>query len=139
MGYSDAQFNARPLSLVSDNTSWGTATASSATGHVLSTVVELPKFIRRTKINAVRLKVRTIPNAASTALVAHLLNGTNTAGTAVLTTAALSADVNFTLTTASCTWAADGEPTISLTGTATASGAANGAYDVFLETQELFS
>ena len=139
MGYSDAKYTSRQFQLVSDNTSWGTATASSATGHVLSTVVELPSFKRRTAITAVRLKVRTIPNAASTALVAHLLNGTNTAGTVVLTTAALSATADFTLTTASCTFAADGEPTISLTGTATASGAANGAYDVFFETQELFS
>ena len=139
MGYSDAKYTSRQFALASDNTSWGTATASGAAGHTLSTVVELPVFKRRTQVTAVRLKVRTIPNAASTALVGILLNGTSTAGTAVLTTAALSANVDFTLTTASCTWAVDGEPTISLVGTSTASGAANGAYDVFLETQELFS
>lgn len=139
MGYSDAKYNTRVFKLVSPNTSWGTATAGNSTGHVLSTVVELPKFKRRTAVTAVRLRVRTIPNAASTALIAYLLNGTNTAGSAVLTTAASSADVDFTLTTASCTWAADGEPTISLVGTATASGAANGAYDVFFEETELFS
>lgn len=138
MSYSDQKFYTNQFVNVANARSFGTATASSTTGAVLSDVVELPKFIKRSVITACRLKVTTIPNAASTALIATLLNGTNAIGTAVLTTAALGATVDFTITTASNgTLTAATEPTISLVGTATASAAANGAYDVFFQFNEL--
>ena len=140
MAYTDQKFYTRQFVNVKPTTSWGTATASGAGGHDLTNVVELPKFIRRSAITAVRLKVTTIPNAASTALLATLLNGTSVIGTAVLTTAALAGTVDFVITTAANgTLAADTEPTINLTGTSTASAAAAGAYDTFIEFNELFS
>ncbi len=137
MSYSDQKYYSRPLLLVADTRSFGTATASGAAGHTLSDVVELPKFIRRTQLGTVRLKVRTIPNAASTALTAIFLNGTNTYGTAVLTTATAGQTIDFTVTTSAySTFTAGAEPTINLVGTSTASGAACGIYDVFIESQE---
>lgn len=137
MSYTDPMFHARPQVLVADTRSFGTATASGAAGYTLSDVVELPRFLRRTRLNAVRLKVRVIPNAAATGLIASLLNGTTTVGTAVLTTAALGATIDFTLTSSLSTFTASTEPTISLVGTSTASGGAAGSYDIFYEQQEL--
>lgn len=133
MSYSDPQFRVNQFSNMASARSFGTATASGSAGHTLSDVAELPKFIKRSKLSAVRLKVTTIPNAASTGLIARLLNGTDTAGTAVLTTAALGASVDFTMNTSYNTFTAGAEPTINLVGTSTASGAACGAYDIFFE------
>ncbi len=137
MSYTNPEFQGRVQVLVGDARSFGTATASGAAGHTLSDVTELPKFIRRTAVNAARLKVRTIPNANSTGLIARLMNGTNTAGTAVLTTAALGATVDFTMNKSYNTFTAGSEPTINLVGTSTASAAACGAYDIFFEQREL--
>lgn len=141
MSYSDPKFYARPLVLVGDNRSFGTATASGAAGHTLSTLTELPKFIRRTAVNGIRLKVRTIPNAASTGVIVAALNGTNTFGTAVVTTATAGQSVDFTLVNTASnynTFTAGGQPSFSMVGTSTASGAACGAYDIFFEDQELY-
>lgn len=140
MGYSDQKFYTRVDVREATALSLSTATAGSGTGAVLSDVANVKKFKRRTAVNSIRLHVTTIPNAASTGLVATFLNGTNAFGTAVLTTAALDAYIDVTITTASNgTFAAGDEMKINLVGTATASGAANGAYDVWVEQQELFS
>ncbi len=139
MSYSDNKFYTNQFCNQATARTFGTATASGTAGHTLSDVAELPKFINRTALTAMRLKVTTIPNASSTALVATLLNGTSAIGTAVLTTATLGATVDFTITTAANgTLAAGTEPTISLVGTSTASGAACGAYDIFIKSNELF-
>lgn len=136
MSYSDQRFQTRQFKLGAPSASFGTATAAGAAGHTATDVVELPAFIRKTRITGIRLKVRTIPNAASTALIARAMNGTATIGTAVLTTATLGQVVDFTLSTGT-ELAANAEPTVNLVGTATASGAASGAYDVFFEFNEL--
>lgn len=141
MSYSDPKYAARSLALVGAAASFGTATASGAAGHTLSDVyTRLPKFKRRTKITAVRFNCTTIPNASSTGLIASLNNGTNVIGTAVLTTATAGQVLDLTITSeANSIVAADTEPTFSLVGTSTASAAACGAYDIWFETQELFS
>ena len=139
MSYTDQKYYVRPLTLVGDNRSFGTATASGAAGFTLSTLTELPKFIKRTQVNQVRLKVRTAPNAAATGLVVTMLNGAGTYGTAVLTTATAGQTVDFTITTASNgTFAAAAQPTLSLVGTSTASGGTAGAYDIFYESREMY-
>lgn len=137
MSYSDPKFYSRAYVLVKDRVSLGTATASGSAGYTLSDVVELPKFPRRTVVNKIRLKCTTIPNAASTGLTARFMNGTDTAGTAVLTTATVGQSIDFTMNTSYNTFTADAEPTMNLVGTSTASGAAAGAFDIFFEQQEL--
>lgn len=140
MSYSDARFDSRTLVSGGFATSFGTATASSATGHDLSDVAAtLPKFKRRGKITAWRLRCTTIPDAGSTAVKAHLMNGTTTIGTAVLTTATADQWLDGSVTAANSTFTADTQLTINLTGTATASADANGAYDIWFEVQELYS
>lgn len=136
MSYSDGRFQSRPQILVGDNRSFGTATASGAAGFTLSTITELPKFVNRVQLNRVRLKVRTAPNAAATGLTAILFNGTNTAGTVVLTTATAGQSIDFTLVSVYNTFTADAQPTLNLIGTSTASGGTAGAYDIFMSEQE---
>jgi len=141
MSYTDGKYYARPLILVGDNRSFGTATASGAAGFTLSTITELPKFTRRTQINYVRVKVRTAPNAGATGLIARFMNGTTTHGTLVLTTATAGQSLDFTVTGAASNsniFAAESQPTINLVGTSTASGGTAGAYDIFLEERELY-
>lgn len=139
MGYADQRYWTLKEVSGGFGVSFGTATASSATGHNLSDVAaSLPKFQKRTDVLGVRLRVTVIPNAASTNLVAQFMNGTNTLGTAVLTTATADQFVDFTITNAANgTFADDAQPTINLTGTATASAAANGSYDIWMEVKEL--
>jgi hypothetical protein len=139
MGYSNPEFLARQLVNFSPNHSLSTATASSATGADRTAPTALPAFLRRTKVNKVSFVVRTIPNAASTGLKAVLLNGTSTAATVTLTTATLGQVLTGTVTVANSTFAADAQPTLNVVGTATASGAANGAFDVVFEVQEQFA
>ena len=136
MGYSDQKYQTRVDIREGSAVSFGTATAS---GAIASTdVANMKKFKRRTQVNSIRLHVTTIPNAASTALIASFLNGTNTFGTAVLTTAASDAYVDVTITTASnAIFAAADEMKVNIAGTATASAAAIGAYDIWMEVQEL--
>lgn len=137
MSYTDQKYYARPLLLVGDNRSFGTATASGAAGFTLSTVTELPKYIYRNTINNIRLKVRTAPNAAATGLVAYVLNGTNTYASITLTTATAGASLDFAVINSTYgTFTAGAQPTINLVGTSTASGGTAGAYDVFFEVQE---
>jgi hypothetical protein len=138
MGYSDPKFYSRKQTLMGAALSLSTATASGAIAN--SDVAALPKFIRRSQVNNFELVVRTIPNAASTALKVSILNGTNTIGTAILTTATLGQTVSGVVTsTTNNIFAAGTSATANLAGTATASAAANGAYDFIFEVQELYS
>jgi hypothetical protein len=138
MGYSNPEYQARyevPLAL---NTSLGTFTASGS--NALTSVLggALPKFIRRTRLNKLRFVCRTIPNASATGLTAIVLNGTTTVGTAVLTTATANQNIDLTITgtTGVNVYSRDTAPTINIVGTATASGGALGAYDLYAEAQE---
>ena len=138
MSYSQDKFNSRDFNLKATAASFGTAT--NATVNTTSVTSKIPAYVRRTQISGGKLFVTTIPNAAATALTAHLMNGTNTIGTCVLTTATASQVLSFTITTASNGYVAAGSaPTIKVTGTATASGDALGAYDIWLEEGERFS
>lgn len=139
MSYSDQKFQTRVNGILSPNTSWGTATASSATGHDTTGVVVLPKLFRRTAINNLRMRCSVIPNAASTVVKANFLNGTNTFAVVTLTTATAGQILDATVTATNGTFAADGQPTVNLVGTATASAAASGSWEVWVEAQELFS
>jgi hypothetical protein len=140
MSYSDQKYYARNHYREGSALSFGTATAGSSTGHNVTDVANMKKFVRRSQVTGARLHVTTIPNAASTNLVASFVNGTNTFGTAVLTTAALDSYIDLVITTASNgIFAAGDELKINITGTATASGAAVGAFDVWIEQNELFA
>lgn len=136
MAYSDSKFYTRVLVPVRfAATSTLTATAS---GHVVTNTdqVELPKFIRRTKISAVRVKPTTAPVASTVKLA--FLNGTNTFAVATLGAAGTSVDA--TVTDSNATLAADTEPTVTVIGTGTASAAqVAGVFDIYFEQMEQFS
>lgn len=140
MAYTDGRYDARPWVPAKLAFSLGTTTAA-GTAAIASgyTIPVLPQFDRRTRINAIKMTVTTIPNAASTALVGAFLNGTDTFGSVTLTTATAGQVLAATMTAANAIIAADSAPTFTLAGTATASGSANGAYDIHFEQQELFS
>jgi len=139
MAYPDQKYYSRPLQLLAQAASFGTSTAGDTVGHDLTDVYAgLPKFIRKSQIKALRVRCTVIPDAGSTALVAHFLNGTDTMGTITLTTATADQFFDVTLTAANTIFAADGQPTIKTTGTSTASGDAQGSYDIWAEIQELF-
>ena len=139
MSYSDGKFQARVMNLVSPSTSWGTSTASSATGHNTTGVVVLPKFIRATEVGAIRMRCTVIPDAGSTAVKANFLNGTNTFGVVTLTTATAQAQLDGVMTAANASFAADGQPTVNLVGTATATADASGSWEIWFENKENFS
>lgn len=140
MSYSDPKFAARYFVPFVHAVSFGTSTASATDGHNLSDVCAgLPVFKRRCKITAWKLRCTTIPDAGSTAVKAHLMNGTDTVGTAVLTTATADQWIDGSVTAANSTFTASAEVKMNLTGTSTASGDANGSWDVYFEVQELYS
>lgn len=140
MAYPDAKFNIRQLVRVLTAASFGTTTASSATGADTTPSVYLPAFFRRTAVTGVKFIVTTIPDAGSTALKANLLNGTSTFATVALTTATAGQVLTGTLASNNTgTFTASGQPTITVTGTSTASADAQGSYTVDFEVQELFS
>jgi hypothetical protein len=136
MAYSDQKFITRVLVPARFGaTSTLTATASGAV--VTNTAqVALPKFIRRTKVAAIRIKQTTIPVASTVKLA--FLNGTSTFAVATISgTAGQSLDATVTDTLA--TFAADGEPTVTVIGTGTASAAqVAGVYDIYFEQLEQF-
>lgn len=138
MGYSDQMFYTRPLLLWGQAVSFGTTTASSVTGANATDVApQIPTFTRRSIVNAMVLRCTVIPDAGSTALVAHFMNGTDTAGTVTLTTATADEELAFTMVAASAVIASGSQPTIKITGTSTASADAQGSYDIWAEVQEL--
>jgi hypothetical protein len=141
MGYSDPKFYSRHLVPLAGSASLSTATASGANTVPAASLPALPKFVRRTKVNALQVVCKVIPNAASTALVLAALNGTTTFGTVVLTTATAGQVINGVITNTSTgnEIAAGTGITLALAGTATASGAAMGTFDILAETQELYA
>lgn len=118
--------------------SYGTATANSTVGANVSGPT-LPKFFRRCVVTKGQVKVTTAPDDGSTNLKLHFLNGTDTFATVTVTTATANQVLDLTVTSANSTFTASAQPTTKVTGTATASGDANGAYDVIFEVQELYS
>ena len=137
MGYPDQKFYAK-FPIVLNSSSWGTSTANSATGHDLTIAAYIPQFTQKMKVNKAQLVCTVIPDAGSTAVKAHFLNGTTTMGTAVLTTAT-AGQVFITSVTTNNTFTASSAMSIKLTGTATASGDANGSYILAVEAQEIFT
>ena len=139
MAYNDPRFDARtmvPVGFALDfGTATGVGTASNSLGDLAAT---LPAFIRRTRVTAFKFRCTSIPNAAATVLIAHILNGTLTAGQITLTTATSDQWLTGTMTAANAVFAADVQPTISVIGTATASGGSLGDFDIWFEQQELF-
>lgn len=139
MSYSDGKFQASVPGILSPVNTWGTATASGAVGHDTTAVIGLPKYFKATKITDIKMRCTVIPNAASTTVKANFLNGTNTFATVTLTTATAGQVLDATMTASNGSFAADAGPTVNLVGTSTASAAASGSWEVFAETQELFS
>jgi hypothetical protein len=137
MPYTDPKFQVNVPGILSPPTSWGTATVS---GAIATTgIVVLPKFFKAEKFTSINARCTVIPNAASTALVANFLNGTNTFATITLTTATAGQVVSGVVTESNATFAAAGQPTVNLNGTATASAAAQGSWEIFAETKEAYS
>ena len=140
MGYSDQKFYARPLidlGAFDFGTSTGVGTASNTIAQTASQM--LPAFARRTKIGNIQLVCEVAPNASATVLTLSFLNGTNTFGTAVLTTATASQVISGVITSAAnAVFSANGEPTMGLIGTFTASGGTAGKYVISFEQQEQF-
>ena len=139
MGYSDQKFYNRVWARAAYAASFGTATASATDGANTTPAVYFPQFDRRTAINALKMVVTTIPDSGSTALKASFKNGTNTFATVTLTTATAGQVLDGTINTSYNTFTADSAPTVVVTGTATASADAQGAYSIDFEQQELFS
>jgi len=136
MAYPDQKYYTRQVNLWGQAVDFGTAggtTVSSA-----DAVKQLPKFFRKTKVNKLRLRCTTIPNAEATALVASFLNGTDTFATVTLTTATADQSLDATVTSANAVFDADSQPTVKITGTATASGDSLGDFDIWAETQEVY-
>lgn len=140
MAYSDQKFYSRVLVPAGPSaSSFGTFTASGSNA-LTNLMARMVKFKRRCQITAIRINPSTIINAASTAAILSFLNGTSTFGTAVITTNTVGTIIDGAITSAAnAVLAADTQPSISISGTATASGAAVGAYDVYFEVQELNS
>ena len=135
--YSDQKFYVNvPITLC--NASWGTATASGTLGNVLDVTAYIPQFMQKTKVNKVQLVCTVIPDATTTALKASFMNGTDTMGTAVLTTATAE-QVFITTISTNNTFTASSAVSIKLTGTTTDSDTANGSWVLGVEAQELFS
>jgi hypothetical protein len=132
--YTDPAVNTPVMGRVQAAASLGTSTASATTGADVTPGIALPQFIRRTELTGVKFYTTTIPHASHSNLRAVILNGTNTAAVVVLTTATASQWLKGTVTASNAIFAADSAPTIKVIGTATASGSALGAYDMWLET-----
>ena len=138
--YPDQKFYSNFQIILRDGgTTWGTATASGTAGNVLTlSTVYIPQFMQKVKVNKVQLVCTVIPDATSTALKAHFLNGTTTMGTAVLTTAT-AGQVFITTISTNNTFTASSAMSIALTGTTTDSQTVNGSWVLGVEVAELFS
>jgi hypothetical protein len=141
MSYSDPKYDARVMVPVVLGSAVGTLTfTASAHAKTNSAVYRLPKFLKRTKVNAVRVKVGTAPVAGVVSSKLIFKNGTNTFAVATIGTNTAGSTVDATMTSTNAVLAADTEPTVDLLGTGTASetGVA-GTFDIYFETQEQFS
>ena len=137
MAYPDQKYYARPLQLWGSAVDMGLSVATTVAR--TDAAVGIPKLIRKSQVNAIRLRVDTIPNASATALVASFVNGTDTFGTVTLTTATADEFLDVTITsTANAVIAADVQVTVNIAGTATATDDVLGDYDIWAEVQEEF-
>lgn len=140
MGYADQKFYSRKFMPVGFNVDYGTGTGTGSDDYTMSDVhAPIPKFERRSKVSAFRFRCTTAPEADATSLVAAVKSGTNTFGTAVLTTATADQIVDGVITSAAnSVVGTDVQPTIDLVVTSTGTDDALGDYDVWFEVQELF-
>ena len=137
--YSDPQFRVEMLIPCAFAASLGTATASATNGINGADVVPMPKFVQRSQVKNIRMRCTTGPDTGSTAVKVSFLNGTNTFGTAVITTATVDQWIDATITSVpNSIFADNGEIKVNVTGTATASADANGAFDFWVVVQNLF-
>ena len=140
MSYSDFKSVNRFVVSAKISAALGTTTASGtaaiASGYTAPLLLALP---RRVQVTKVTLIPTTIPNAASTVLKGSFLNGTATFATVALTTGALGTPIQGTVTATNAIMTASTQPTFVLEGTATASGSANGTYDIYFEATELYA
>ncbi len=134
MSYTDPRFQVRPLTMVGVIT--GTATAS-GTNAVTNASLNMapPAFVRKTKINTIRVEPG-IATPANWTLKLIAKNGTDAMGTSAALGTGTFGQV-FDITCTSNTFAAGVAPTFILDGTSTASGQSLGTFNVFMEAQEL--
>ena len=140
MGYSDQKFYTRRQIPAGFGVALGTATAAGTASNTLTDIVAtLPKFERRSKVLAIRLRNTVAVDADSTLQILQFANGTDVFATVNVTdgTADQFFDATMVETNGIDTFAADGKPTVNLTGTATASAAVLGTFDIWFEVQEL--
>ena len=167
MGFSDQKYILSQFALLADSAvATGTATASS-TANSIATIFPLPTHAAKYQYNGFKVVVKTAP-AANTSLQLNFLNGTTTFATLPVGTASATAGatINATMTnTAVVTTStvtntlANGStqvgtvttttdyrqfgtatgPTVTVTGTATASAQTIGAYELWAGLQQLFS
>jgi hypothetical protein len=102
-------------------------------------VLALPQFIKRSKVNAVNVRVDTIPVAGNAGTTLNFLNGTSTFATAAIGTASAGSTVAATIVPANATVAAGSQPTVNVVTTATVSnsGLTCGASSVYWEVEPL--
>lgn len=117
-----------------------TSTATfTASGHVVTVtdVADFPEFYRATQVDAVKVKIKTVPGQAATALATLVfLNGTSTFATLAVGTLSDESWNSATMTPANARFAGGVEPTLSVVSTGTASsdtGVTQGAYDIWFE------
>lgn len=163
MGYSDQKYYARPMDIIGQSgVLTTTATASNTANAIAAAAYRIPKFIKRTKVNAGKFVVKTASTTGQQ--VISLLNGTNTFATATNTsTNAAGSEFSITLTNTASTavttqtttlangstvvstvttttdWSIFGTGvgiTVAFGGTATASGDSFGAHDLWIEKME---
>lgn len=162
MGFADQKYYTRNMRMIADSkAASGTFTASS-TANALTTAYPLPTFTRNIRIDAVKYVV--VAAQKTGASIHSLLNGTNTfATTTMSSTDAVGKIYNWTLVntaslatntftntlpnfstvvltnTTTTNWAAVGSATnisVTIAGTATASGDTFGAFELFIEAPE---
>ena len=142
MGYSDQKFYARPLELVVANVGFGTATASGTNTLASPAGNPLPVYARKTSIGNVEVVVTTAVPVGSVVATLVFLNGTSTFATVAMTGGTATAGQAFkgVMTPANSTFGTQAGPTYELiVNTATVSGAATGAFQIFFEQQEIFT
>ncbi len=139
MAYNDPRFDARTMVPVGFDLDFGTATGAGTASNSLADVAAgLPEFIRRTRVSAFKFRCTSLVNAASTDVIAYLMNGTTTVGSVTITTAAADDWLTGAVTAANAVFAVGDEPTVTVIGTHTASAAVLGDFDIWFEQQELF-
>ena len=114
-------YSKRVNALVADSVT-GTQTFTASDQVITSSDVgNFPKYEGTRRIIGVRVRVVTVPASAS--VVLNFLNGTSTFASAAIGTNTAGSTVSATMTDANAYFADEGEPTLNITGTGTASEA----------------